>query len=658
MLVLCGRAHAATPYYVSDMSGSDTNNGLSWATAKATIQAAVDTASAGDTVWVGDGVYDTGSRLSPGQILCKSRVIIDKPLTVQSENGSSNTFIVGEGPIGDTAIRCAWITNGVVLSGFTFTNGYTTAIGFGYELEDSGGGVWCFSTNALVTNCTLTGNSAFVRGGGTYGGTLNNCKLTGNSASYGGGTYYSTLSNCTLSSNSASYGGGASGSTLNNCTLTSNSAILGGGAQNGTLNNCTLTGNSTSNDGGGTAGSTLNNCTLTSNSASSGGGAYGGTLNNCTLNANSASSSGGGTDYATLNNCTLTGNSATSDGGGAYGGTLNNCTLTGNSASSGGGARNGTARNTIAYANTNGNFYGTTISICYTNDPYFADAASGNFRLQATSPCINAGVNQISPTNVTPYDLDGNPRIFGGTVDIGAYEYQGVDFVDVISLAGPNGSIVPSGNIRTNIGADILFTMLPELYYRVEDVKTNGTSVGAFTNFLWESVSANGTVTVSFVEILAAQGTPHWWLADYGWTQNFDTVELLDTDSDGLLTWQEYTSGTIPTNSNSDDDQFNDGVEVGAGADPLHDDSVAYAAIAANPEDFGLYTSNSVFDFSFGAAMMTVESNTVRVGVQLMMTQDLNGHSWSNVGEAVEWSYPVPAEKAFFRFLSVPSSSP
>jgi hypothetical protein len=210
-----------------------------------------------------------------------------------------------------------------------------------------------------------------------------------------------------------------------------------------------LSSNSTAGSGGGAFDSTLNNCTVTGNSANEGGGAADGTLNNCTLTGNSAGSSGGGAKGSTLNSCTLSGNWADGWGGGAADGTLNNCSLTGNSAGWSGGGASGTMfaylctrNNCIVYFNTaptGANYFGsyelcTVMNYCcttpmptigvgnITNAPLFMDYTGGNLRLQSNSPCINAGLNAYAPG---PTDLDGNPRVVSGTVDIGAYEYQG-----------------------------------------------------------------------------------------------------------------------------------------------------------------------------------------------------------------------------------------
>jgi len=55
-------------------------------------------------------------------------------------------------------------------------------------------------------------------------------------------------------------------------------------------------------------------------------------------------------------------------------------------------------------------------------DPCFVDPSYGDYHLLETSPCIDAGdPNYIPAPNET--DLDGNPRLSGYAVDMGAYEY-------------------------------------------------------------------------------------------------------------------------------------------------------------------------------------------------------------------------------------------
>ena len=232
-----------------------------------------------------------------------------------------------------------------------------------------------------------------------------------------------------------------SAATLSGFTLTNGATPLSSGFGGGVycastscvVTNCVIAGNSAGSGGGGAYSGTLVNCSLIGNSATgSGGGALGGTLNNCLLAGNSAASGGAVAAYlyftpTILNNCTIYGNSASQSGGGLISAGAaapsylfaSNCIVMGNTAPTG------------------SNYYFLSVSemtfnYCCTaplptigtdnisGDPQFVNPTGGDFHLQTNSPCINAG----SSNAVGSVDLDGNPRIVGGFVDMGAYEYQ------------------------------------------------------------------------------------------------------------------------------------------------------------------------------------------------------------------------------------------
>jgi len=57
-----------------------------------------------------------------------------------------------------------------------------------------------------------------------------------------------------------------------------------------------------------------------------------------------------------------------------------------------------------------------------------------DWRLQPTSPCINAGIIDTTGLELPEEDAFGNPRIFGNRIDIGAYENQTEVWNNVFSL--------------------------------------------------------------------------------------------------------------------------------------------------------------------------------------------------------------------------------
>src|ERR1039458_5689579 len=210
----------ATVFYVNANGTTPTPPFADWNSAATNIQDAVDAASPGDLVWVTNGIYQTGGQFEDfyGNDFF-NRVLIDKPMTMRSVNGPAVTTILGNAASGTNGVRCVYMADAAVLSGFTLKNGGTMdyfdwAWWMGDFHQQSGGGVYA-GANSIVTNCVITGCSAYVNGGGAANGILKNCTLTNNrAAAQGGGAINSVLQNCSLLNNQSSGGGAVCGRVL------------------------------------------------------------------------------------------------------------------------------------------------------------------------------------------------------------------------------------------------------------------------------------------------------------------------------------------------------------------------------------------------------------------------------------------------------------
>ena len=206
------------------------------------------------------------------------------------------------------------------------------------------------------------------------------------------------------------------------------------------VTNCIFTGNTAEWYGGGMgnwnhSSPMVTNCTFADNSAWTGGGIYNANysspeVTNCIFINNMSTAYGGGMyneleSIPTVTNCTFTGNSAW-DGGGIFGESdVINCISWDNTANSPSDPFHEIYLATVTFSNIKGGYLGANN---IDSDPMFADVDG---RLLPGSPCIDAGTD-AAVSSLT--DHDGNSRIVGAAVDMGAFEAQPATLIATTAL--------------------------------------------------------------------------------------------------------------------------------------------------------------------------------------------------------------------------------
>lgn len=459
-LILAIPCSAKIIYVDADAAGA--NDGSSWTDAYNYLQDALFNASSGAEIQVAEGIYkphlnsyslapvsraDT-FRLKDGVTIKGGYAGFGAPNPDVRDIGSYVSVLSGDMNGNDAAVgspeellteptraensyhvvTAIGVDANAVLDGFTITGGQ--ANGGTYEFT-WGGGIYNYDASPTVKGCTFSANSAADLGGGMY-------IFIGSSRP--------TLSHCTFTFNHAVVGGGIMSygvPTLTNCVFIMNTGISGGGmwSEGGELSRCVFSGNRSVSTGGGifmSYDTSLTSCMLSGNSADRGGAVFAEdcdiTVTGCTIIGNRARYVGGihndeGSTF--VSNCILW-NNIDADGEDESAqidtydpASVNYCCVQGWTGALGG---TGNIGANPAFIQP-GHF--DTIDVW----------VDGDYHLLPDSACINTGdPGYAAGPNET--DLEGNPRVSGGRIDMGIYELQPlrIVYVDADATGNNDGS--------------------------------------------------------------------------------------------------------------------------------------------------------------------------------------------------------------------------
>lgn len=405
-----------------------------------TLREVIAAAQTGDVVKFGRGVTGT-IVLTQGALLLNKRITLD---------GGNKITISG-----NSATRIIRATvDGCVVENLVLNNGYVT----GSEPAGCGAGVYAEAAITLesvtIENCSATSGAA-VYSEDTL--TLNNCVIQTNTATNGAGIMIDsnatvTLSGCQVKGNAATTNGGGLYKVgtvthptvvIEDCTFQTNSAATGGAlylqqALDLDVSDTTFSGNSATTRA---PVAYLNGYTSQTGSK----------FRRCLMTANLCAASTDGLVYATtvpnglITDSVFTGNTFTANTGyhrcvycttSATAFTLRNCTFTDNDKGGGFYAAAGTlnVQNCVdamnRYVSASGSSATLNVSKSLSDQGTWADLtySSGqplfdvdHYTPVAGSQVINQGNNAVVDSTV---DFNGNARVIGTAVDLGAVEYQ------------------------------------------------------------------------------------------------------------------------------------------------------------------------------------------------------------------------------------------
>ena len=421
-----------------------------------TIQAAIDAASAGDTVRVDAGTYH-------------ERIQILKDVVVESASGAGSTTI--DGDVGGTVVFISTPPGAhPTLRGFTVTDGYEGSGAGGVSVfgdaivEDNhivdnfgctGGGI--AATGAAVIRDNYVARNRHACSGGTGGGI----------AVVGAGTV--KVAGNTIVDNVADAGGGgielngAGAPTIERNVISGNHGQGGGGIELGNQSDALIVNNLISaNDaywGGGilwstplgTTGPTLRNNTVVGNTAVVGSGIYANGFDagvQVTNNVITASGSVAAVECATDFDPTPP-------------------TFSHNDAWNPSGPEYSTA--CLSPTGSNGNV---------SADPKFLDPAAGDYHLRPDSSLIDIGLNAGAPAT----DIDGDARPFDGDGNGVATVDPGFDEVTDLILVVP--TLVDFGDVGVGVVASpigVTLTNFGVAPVTVDDASLDGTDAADFS---------------------------------------------------------------------------------------------------------------------------------------------------------------------------------